>query len=250
MTHSYTLAIALCAALLSGCTERAAQQQSAELSKGTPELLLKTYDVPARQVQQIHAVLSNTFAGLGDHMPARVQGSPDGQLLVIGSAGIHRGVEELVAKMAESKPMPPPPTVEIEYWFVTGQPAKETAIGLELQQIAAALEAVASAQGAMRFDKLESARLSTLSDERGETSGKHTSIDQRASVSVGKIIADIKLHTIAGARLETRLSLSPDKLIVLGETGVNMGNFKTNPVPGEGPFTLFYVIRATVHDGI
>ncbi len=248
MTHCYLLAIAVCAALLIGCNQRAAQEQIAELPKGPPELLLRTYDVPARQVQRLQAVLTSTFAGLGEYMPARVQGSPNGQLLVVGSAGIHKGVEELIAKMGESKPLPPPPTIEIEYWLVAGQPANETSIAPELKHVAPALQAVAGAQGAMRFDKLESARLRTLSDARGETRGKYASVDQRTSVGPGKVIADIQLETIGGTRLETRLSLSPDQLTVLGETGIDMANFKSIPVPGEGPFTLFYVVRATVHD--
>ena len=251
-THARILVISCLAIATFGCQARGTlqQQQSAEDKEGDSELLLKSYEVPAGDALQAERVLHTVFDRLKDKVAAQSSVTPDGQLLVIASKGVHQGVEEFLSKMAKREPQPPPPTIQLDYWFVVGQKSNEIAIAADLQSIAPALEAVVGANGPMRFDKLEGTRLSTLSDMRGEANGVYSTLEQRASFIGGKVIADLNIALRGGSKIETRLSLTPDKLIVLGETGVKMGAFKPSPVPGDGPFTLFYVVRATVRDAI
>lgn len=259
MAYPRILTIALCTLATPlatmGCKERPAQQAPISVSApegnaGPPELIMKSYAVPNGQVQQVRSVLTSTFNGLRDHAPARAEASPDGQLLVVGSPGIHRGVEEFLARMANLETPPPPPTVEIEYWFVVARPAQENTFGPGLKPITPALQAVAEAQGAMRFDKLESTRLSTVNNEKGKADGRYSHVAQRVSVHGQKVIADVRLELRTGARLETRLTLNPGGFTVLGETGVSLEKLELEWAMGSGPYTLFYVARATVDNDI
>ena len=260
MTHvpRYSLYSALLVALslailagLMGCKARAAQNDAAAPGSSPsiePEMILQAYEVPTEQTEQIAAVLHNVFAGLKEPAVARATASPDGQLLVVGTQGIQKGVAAILSRM-EGRPLPPPPpTVDMSYWFVVAEPAGETVIGPGLQDIAPALEAVARAQGPLRFDKLETARIRSLSDEQGEANGRYTVITQRASVSGDKIIADVEFMVRGGPRLKTRLSMRPDQAMVLGETGFNGEAVQWATQVAKAPLTLFHVVRATTSD--
>ena len=244
------VAVPVLATLIVGCQARATQKQAPEPQHNDPlPLVLRSYDVPAGQAQQTESVLSSVLSGTkNDEITARVEISPNGQLLVLGPPGVHRGVTDFLDKMAQRKPLPPPPTIEMQYWLGVGQRADQTELGSGLDAVAPALETIAGAQGPMRFDKLESMRLRSLSDERGEANGMYVIVGQRASITEGTILSDIEVSTLGGSRLETRLSLQAEKTVVLGEAGIDMARFKPSPVPGAGPFTLFYIVRAAVRN--
>lgn len=271
MTHSSLSAPSLALAFLltavaglPGCKARASQNDVVTpvvSSAAEPELVLQAYDVPAGQAEQVAAVLHNVFAGLKERAVARATASPDGQLLVVGTSGIQQGVAAILTRM-EGRTPPPPPTIEMNYWFVVAERASETVLGPGLQEIAPALEAVALSQGPLRFSKVEGARIRSLSEEQGEANGRFTAITQRASVNGDKIIADVELVVMGGSRLETRLAMAPDQVLILGETGVNEKAIGWTPASGETasgspepgqeasrtePLILFYVVRATTH---
>ncbi len=250
MSMKNTAALALlCAVLVSGCKEREVRYQPAEAPKPSEaELILKSYDVPAAQAQQVKSVLGSVFRGLKEKsLAARAELSPDGQLLIVGPHGVHRGVAELIQKMADRKPPPAPPSVEMHYWLVVASPADKPSFAPGLDAVRPALDAFIASQGPMRFHKLESLRLRSLGDEHAEANGVFASVHQRVSVGADKVIADVQIRGVSGARLETRLALEPDKYLMLGEAGIRMSDFKHDLMAGEGPHTLIYIVRAVVH---
>ena len=243
-----TLGALAVGAMLAGCKEKEVRFQPAEgAAAAEPAVSLKSYEVPAGYAEQVRSVLRSVFHD--QPITARAELSPDGQLLVLGPDGVQQGVDELLAKMKDRKPPPAPPAIELNYWLVLGVPAKETSIGAGLDEVRPALDSVTATQGPMRFVKLERLRLQSLRDEHADATGMYATVNQRASIADGRVLADVEIGTGSGARMDTRLSIEPGKLLVLGEAGINMDMFRPSPVDGqEGPFTLFYVVRAEVTD--
>jgi hypothetical protein len=242
-----TLAAFALTALLVGCKEKEVRFQPADPTEQESAVALKSYDVPSGHAQQVSSVLRSVFRD--QEITARAELSPDGQLLVLGPDGVQQGVDELLAKMQDRKPPPAPPAIELNYWLVLGTPAAEHTVGTGLDEVKAALDSVSAAQGPMRFVKLERLRVQSLADEHANAGGIFAKIRQRASLNNDKVLADVGIEVGPGARMDTRLSIEPGKLLVLGEAGINMSVFRPSPVDGEeGPFTLFYVVRAEVTD--
>jgi hypothetical protein len=142
-----------------------------------------------------------------------------------------------------------PPSVEVSYWLVVGRSAQESSWGVDAREIDPALRAVTAAQGPMEFAILETMRVRSLSDARGHTSGRHARVHQVASVSGGKVVADLEFVT-EGSRFETRVSMPTGKLLVLGQAGFEpppgLWPIRANAKRDKSASTLFYVVRATI----
>lgn len=232
---------------LAGCKEKEVRFQPAEPAEQSASVALKSYDVPSGHAQQVRTVLRSVFHE--QEITARAELSPDGQLLVLGPDGVQRGVDELLAKMKDRKPPPAPPSVELNYWLVIGTPAAEHTVGAGLDEIRGALDSLSAAQGPMRFVKMDRMRVKSLADEHANANGIYGSVRQRATLADDKVLADVGIDVGGGGRLDTRLAIEPGQLLVLGEAGIDMSRYTPSPVDGqEGPFTLFYVVRADVTD--
>jgi hypothetical protein len=216
---------------------------------GEPQVVLRSYEVPEGQGQQVNAILSSVFRGVKDKVAARAALTPDGQLVVVAPEGIHQGLQGLLGKMKGRAPIAPA-SVEITYWLVVGRPSATAANDPRTKEVSAALDAVAAAQGPMEFALLEKLQVRTLSDARGHTTGRHARVHQIASVNDGKVVADLDCATSNDSRFETRVAIEPGKLLVLGQAGFE-------PPPGMWPIragarttttdsTLFYVVRANI----
>jgi hypothetical protein len=240
--------LALAALVLSaGCKtkEREIRVPAPAEESREPQVVLRAYDVPEGQGPQVHAILSSVFRGVKDKVAAL---TPDGQLVVVAPEGIHQGLESLLGKMKGRKAVAPP-SIEITYWLVVGRSAAETSLGAQTGEIEPALEAVARAQGPMEFALLDKMRVRALSDARGHTTGRYARVQQVASVSDGKVVADLDCST-EGSRFETRVAIPPGKLLVLGEAGFEpppgLWSIRAGAKRDASASTLFYVVRADV----
>jgi hypothetical protein len=218
----------LALALIGACACSAQRTDRAD----PPELQLRTYKVPPGSGQQLRGLLHGVLFLEKDKSVGRVSVSPDGQLVVLGSPQVQKGVEQLVADFPAVRRTPA--TIQIEYWLLRGRPGPGKDAP-ELQAIAPAVKAIAG-QGASQLEPIESLRLQTLSDEYGKIQGRTLEVQQTASLVDGKVVADLRLSRHHGnGRLETRLQLQPGQLVVLGESG-----------EGEEPgSSLYYVVRAS-----
>src|SRR3972149_6538094 len=85
-----------------------------------------------------------------------------------------------------------PPTVEITYWLVAGRRTQKYAAGPGLKDVEKVLAAVADADGPMEFTLVERPRLTSLSSERGFAQGQMAEVNQRATVTNGTLVADLR----------------------------------------------------------
>jgi len=214
------------------------------------QVVLRSYDVPAGQGQQVNAILSSVFHGVKDKVAARAALTPDGQLVVVAPPGIHEGLQALLAKMKGRKPVAPP-SVEISYWLLVGRPAPSVDLSGFPAEIEPAVKALVDAQGPMELALLEKLTVRSLSDARGQAAGRYVRAEQIASVSDDKIVADLDL-AIQASRFETRVSIPTGKLLVLGQTGFEpppgLWPIRTGVKKETGPATLFYIVRANIED--
>jgi len=212
-----------------------------------PALVMRVYDVPPNMGEQIRSVLHNLFRGVKQNVSAKASLSPGGQLVVIAPLGIHDGVTALLKRMAAGKRPAAPPTVELTYWLVAGQPAKTPGHDPSLAEIEPALNAIAKAQGPMRFTRLDRITLLGVTDRYVSTAGRFSQANQTVSVVNGKVLADLSIRIPkSNARLETRVKLKPGQLLVLGTVGVEAKDFAPNlGLKGPGVM-LFYVVRASI----
>lgn len=207
-------------------------------------LVLRSYDVPGNGAGQLRNVLMNTLRLQSDGKDSakyvgRAEVTPDGRLLVLGSAGIHDGVSALIANLKASPPRAPP-TVTMDYWVVFGRPGSDAPADA-LKAIAPALEEIAKVDGASSFTLGEHLSVQALSGERASVDGRNAQVRQFATVIDGAVSVDVTLER-RGQRVDTRLRLAPGKLVVLSSTGA---------VPtkdGDEPQTVYFVARAA-HDG-
>lgn len=258
MTRKRLFFLGLCGlmAMGAGCQPQSAPPQIVKLPAGpAPDaakqaLVMKTYEVPGGYGQQVKSVLSSAFYGVKDHVGARAVVGPDGQLVVVGPAGLHEGVQALLATMKDKPAATPPPTFGMRTWLVLGSPTGgEGHRRGALKSAGAALDALEKAQGAMDFWLLERLDVQVLGDDRAEVRGRHAQAGVRASVWNERLLMDVQLKA-GRSEITTRLSARPGQQVVLGEAGANLRDFDGHPLPEghEGPVTLFYIVQADIQD--
>ncbi|MBZ5712545.1 hypothetical protein [Nannocystis pusilla] len=221
--------------------------------------LLRTYAVPPEQARSIERALSSALSTGKDTPPlGTVERLPDGRLVVVAAPGIQDGVAALIRDLDTTK-APPVRTAEFDYWVVVGEPASATQ-GLEaLPDLAPALQAITEAQGPMKFNLHESMHLSSLLDDRAEADGNLMWARQTVTEVGGRLVADLELSVTSKAKggsnllicrdecnhLKSRIHLDPGQLLVVGQSGVDVGETKGEHVSK----TLFYVVRGQVRTG-
>jgi hypothetical protein len=242
----------LCVALaLSGCKDRVIHVEPGHVSGATadpalakPELVLRSYAVPAGAGQQVKSMLNSLLYNVKDHVGASAQLTPSNELVVIAPAGIHDGIAAMIAKMGEGGAAEMPPTIEMNYWIVFGVASTETAIPAELKEIEGALAAVSKAQGPMKFTMRDRASVVSQSDEHASSHGRYAEIKHVASYGNGVLRANMEIMPRLEdnpARLQTMVRLEPGKTLVLGQVGYGEKNLEGGPER-----QMFYVVRANV----
>lgn len=206
---------------------------------GPDEPVLRTYAVPAGRAEDVAQVLRRALSQ-GPDTPARgtVNQLDDGRLVVLAPASVHEGIGGLCRELEARGPVPPPPVVEISYWLVLARPGGDGVAPTIPETLSPALEEIVRQDGAAEFSLLESTRVSSLAGARGEAKGRHVNVEQVASLADDAIVADIELEGDAGSELDTRISLKPGELAVLGHAGRQLDS--------ESEGRLYYVVRAEI----
>ena len=213
----------------------------AAAGSGSDALIMRAYDVPQAYAAEIAGVV-NRLMWRGQDAPraGNAESGPGGMLLVTAPAGIHPGVEQIVARLKE-KPPAPPSTVEITYWAVSAKRSDAAIIAPALTEIDPAIQALIKAEGPQTFSLLEKQRMHSLSGDDAKVLGNFFEIGQVASAREGKIVAQLKIRAHeAKASLETKVQLPQDDLLILGQSGI------ATPDKPQEYQTVYYVVRAHV----
>lgn len=234
-------------AALPACTRDAAPAPTAPApavptAPAEPAVELRSYAVPQGLGGELANVINRQLYRTQEQAPlGRAQVGPGGQLVVTAPAGVHAGVEALLARLAEAPPEPPP-VVELTYWAVTATPdtpAEDAGTPPELGEVAQALDAIAQAEGPRRFALVEKLRVRQTSGSDAGVGGRELRVNQTASERGGEVVADLSLSRNRGGELHTQVSLPVGKLLVLGQAGA-VGE------DGRSHESLYFIVRAAV----
>lgn len=244
--------LALVALLLipTGCTS--ADSSTAGGSPG--DLEMRTYATPEGYEQvDVLRVLNPSLGGNGV-----ARALPDGSLVVTAPAGVHDGVEGLLARLGSNppKPAPAPESVTLRYWAIVGTPTASGGVTSEDPALSAGgvlaplLGELEASFGPMRLGVLEELRLTSVDDgPSSQVAGRSLRLTQRVQRSPeGGALADIEINLMGGQggflhSLETRVRLEPGRLIVLSQSAYNS---ERGTLPSGWTATdrdmLFYVV--------
>jgi len=205
-------------------------------------LELRTYDVPKGTVRGLETVVKDVF-WVADKTPplGRATVTPDGRLAVVAPANVQAGVQTLIDNVSKNPPLLEP-TIELHYWLVVAHPAAAPSPPLPgTREIEPALAEIQRSTGPQTFTGIQRVDLATLSDESGRVEGSNLKIEQHAVQTSDGVYANIHIDLVKNpGRLDTKVHLKPDQVVVLAAT---------SPQPGDAgeSETLYYLVRVAPH---
>jgi hypothetical protein len=96
----------------------------------------------------------------------------------------------------------------------------------------------------MAFSLLERHQLASFGDGRARTHGRWSTVEQRATIVKGSVIADLSMAVRTNA-ISTQIRIEPGQFLVLGQTGVS-GKIPTPWQDEPEQVSLYYVIASDV----
>lgn len=224
--------------------------RSGEAGKSYEPLYLEIYSVPDGFQQSVARIMNKSLAVFGDADPAargNVAILPNGSLALIGTKNIHSGFKKLIEDLREVK-APTPRNITLECWMVLGGPGSASPAD-NLKELTPALTRI-SAGASLQFKLLEKLKISVMSGNQAQTSGRHFRMRPSLRESGNKILADLRITAgdLPGneQNLSTQLYLDPGQFAVIGESQFNLireffpalESFEVDQV------TLYYILRA------
>lgn len=212
-----------------------------------PALALETYALPKGYAEALIPMLKSLL-DQGEDRVGKVSPMPGDRVAILAPAPLHTGIAKLIEEIQSSDAVVPPQTIALNYWLVVGRPGVTNAS--DFTAIAPALESINEVSGPSEFAMLETARLLSLNGEHAQTNGRHLHVEQRISSLGGHHIGELSMRTRRGNEINTRVRLEPEKLLVLGQTGLELHPddrlFKDMiGLPQQDPnLTLYFIIRA------
>jgi hypothetical protein len=209
-------------------------------------LVLQSYTVPAEYASEVSSIINSLLTKMEGGQQVKIgqaRVGPGNIVLVTAPASIQSGIEKMISDLKQSKPEPPP-MVSLTYWIVRGRPAKETTWPSNLKEIESALKAVASSDEPMSFSLQERLNLQSLSGEDASIYGRTTSVTQRVTIREGSVLGDI---VIGRNSFQSRVQIELDKVLVLGQSGLNSSQLPTANRRGSSDdpeASLLYIVRA------
>lgn len=198
---------------------------------------LRTYDVPKGAANSLMTTMKDVLWMGENKLAGRAVVTPDGRLAVLATPAVHSGVRALVDEV-KKHPAAAGQTIELHYFLVLGKPAASPqpapAGGGEIQ---AALDEIVRSQGPQTFTIAQRVTLSSLNDEEGRLDNMETKLEirQKAVQTSEGVYARLGIRW-KDDKVETRVHLAPERIVVLGATGQRAGD------TAEGA-TLYYVVR-------
>jgi len=219
---------------------------------------LKTYDIDPQYQQEIYTALRRIL----DSAPptqGKVELLPSGQLLVNASPETLEQVEKVMQTL-RSRPAPPAPRVELQYWAVLGtragtanapaqrgpnvsvvgsrSPADLPAPPSALNDVLAQLKRL---HGDLQFRVLGTTSLMTQSGQRGEIGGSPLRVDQTTFVQGDTLNARIEMMLTSTTpdgptpnQVTVGTSLRRGEFVVLGQSELVGGGL-------DGP--VFFIVH-------
>jgi hypothetical protein len=216
-------------ALLAACRSAPPADESVQL---------RTYDVPKGPAGSLVRTISDVmWLGGESRNVGRAVVTPDGRLAVLAAPGVHSGVETLVDEVKKHPPIADQ-TVTLHYFLLIGNPAPSAQpYPAGVGEIKDALDEIVRSQGPQAFTLAKRAGLSSFRDDEGRLDDNDAKLEirQTAAQTDDGTYARLSIRWKED-KLETRVHLAPDRMVVLGTTGAHAGD------NADGA-TLYYIVR-------
>jgi hypothetical protein len=208
---------------------------------------LQTYAVPQEYQDELHSMLRSALEAESVHV-GRVTKGPGGTLLVVAPPKIQAGVRRILDEGFDTPPIATP--TKLTYWFLVGRPADSPtqpyflAGGRALPDLEPVLARIASAQGPTEFALLEQIELTSMNQERAQTSGRFARVVQRATRRGDQVVADVEIG-LGSNSFSSQVMLEGERFLVLGQAGFAGRQSEVFADAGIGDaLTLYYVMAA------
>jgi hypothetical protein len=199
---------------------------------------LRTYDIPKGSATSLLYTFKDVmWMGDKNQNVGRAVLTPDGRLAVLATPGVQAGVEALVEEVKKHPPAADQ-TVTLHYFLVLGKPTPSAApYPAGSGEIKEALDEIVRSQGPQAFTVAERVGLSSLHNEEGRLDNTEAKLEIRqvAVQTSDSTYAKLSVRW-KDDKVETRVHLAPDRVVVLGVTGQHPGD-------GGDTTTLYYVVR-------
>ncbi|HWN37001.1 MAG TPA: hypothetical protein VNP02_00800 [Gammaproteobacteria bacterium] len=221
---------------------------------------LKTYDIDPQYQQEIYTALRRVLDS-GPPTQGKVELLPSGQILVNASPETLEQVEKVMQAL-RSRPAPPPPRAELQYWAVLGtragaanaaaQRGANVNVSVVGSRSPADLPAPPSAlndvltelkrlHGDLQFRVLGTTSLMTQSGQRGEIGGSPLRVEQTTFVQGDALNAQIEMMLTSTTpdgpppnQVKVGTSLRRGEFVVLGQSELVGGGL-------DGP--VFFIVH-------
>jgi hypothetical protein len=198
---------------------------------------LRTYDVPKGTASSLLTTFKDIM-WMGDNkLVGRAVITPDGRLAVLATPAVQAGVQSLVEELTKHPPTGDQ-TVELHYFLVLGKAAAAPqAYPAGVGEIKQALDEIVRSQGPQAFTLAQRVGLSSMHDEEGRLDNTDAKLEirQHAAQTSDGVYAKLSIRW-KDDKVETRVHLAPDRIVVLGATGQHAAD------PADG-VTLYYIVR-------
>ena len=203
---------------------------------GSEVLELRSYEVPEGYSRELEILVNRALdGGEGNADKGRALQGPGGELILVATPQIHRGVGEMLGKL-ELAPAQPPRNIWCSYYVVLGRPMTAEASDVpdsRLSSITKALDAIRLADGPQFFELWDSRSLLSVDGQTAVIDGRSLRVRQTASYSPENETIQLELGVASGlGNIDTQVQLVPDQLLVLGR----------NAGTSDGQNTSSYVI--------
>jgi hypothetical protein len=198
-------------------------------------LELKTYEAPKGSVAALTSTIKDVLWFDEHKTLGRAIVTPDGRIAVLAPHNVQADVQDLIDEVKKHPPVAHS-AIEIHYFLVIGKPgaAQPTPGAAEIQP---ALDEISRTVGPQTFTIAERVKLISLHDEQGrlDTFGDKLEVRQQGVQTADGVYAKLSIRWKED-KLETRVRLEPEKLLVLGASGLHGGDSPDGA-------TLYYVVR-------
>ncbi len=221
------LACCLLAALSTGC--RPAPQED------TSALVLRTYDIPKGSARAFVSTFKDAF-WMGDQkLIGRASITPDGRLAVLAPQNVQAGVQNLVDEVTKHPPTYDQ-TIELHYFILQGKPAASPQPPpAGVTEIQPALDEITRTQGPQTFTLARRVGLTSQNGDDGNVDSEGLGITQKTAQTNDGVDANLNIRFGKYDVMQTRVHLSPDRIVVLGATSQHADTPDAS--------TLYYVVR-------
>lgn len=218
------------------------------LGYGNEPLVLKIYDIPLGMGDGLTSMLNRNFRSVSTNEKTaigRAEIMPNGQLSVLATPSVQRGVHDILESLKQAKVMPLKNSA-LETWVVISRSAEEAVIPANLAVLKESLQAASPSP--TEFWLLEKMRGVSAEGTKTAVYGQFFSQEYLLKTRGEMLMVDFEMAGLGNSyRLNTEVLLERNQMLVLSESRYVLGKGRADGLgiePGYYDLHLFIRVAA------